>query len=218
MTWEVILESRVVQAVMAGGFLALGWVFNGRQNRREAARLRAEKLRDFHRAIYAEIASYMENLGSSEALEIYRDDVVATMQADDSFVPLIPRERNDTIFSALIAEISILPRVTIDPIVIYYNQITAIEELIQDLRGERFASLSVARKVRMYQDYIGLKLQAFEDGHYALRMIAAFAAEGREGALSEEARIAKELSLPDADQSGLSQGSALGVGSSDHTS
>ncbi|MEO9827369.1 MAG: hypothetical protein ABJF50_23435 [Paracoccaceae bacterium] len=218
MTWDVILESRVVQAVLAGGFLALGWVFNGRQNRREAARLRAEKLRDFHRAIYAEIASYMENLGSSEALEAYRMDIVAKMEADESYVPLIPRENNDTIFSALIAEISILPRVTIDPIVIYYNQITAIEELIQDLRGERFADLSVERRVRMYQDYIGLKLQAFEDGHYALRMIAAFAAGGRDGALEEEARIAKELSIPDVDQSDQSQGSASGVGSSDHTS
>lgn len=218
MTWDVILESRVVQAVLAGGFLALGWVFNGRQNRREAARLRAEKLRDFHRAIYAEIASYLDNLGGREALEGYREDIIVKMRADATYVPLIPRERNDEIFRALVAEISILPRVTIDPIVIYYNQITAIEELIQDLRGERFRDLSVDRRVRMYHDYIGLKLQAFEDGHYALRMIAAFADGGREGAIAEEARIAKELSSPDADQSCQLQGSASGAGSSDHTS
>lgn len=218
MTWEIILESRVVQAVLAGGFLALGWVFNGRQNRREATRLRAEKLRDFHRAIYAEIASYMDNLGSSEDLEAYRDDIVSKMQGDADYVPLIPRERSDEIFRALVAEISILPRVTIDPIVVYYNQITAIEELIQDLRGERFAALNVERRVRMYRDYIGLKLQAFEDGHYALRMIAAFSEGGREGAIAEEARIAKELSNPDADPSAPSQGSALDAGSLDHTS
>ena len=218
MSWEAILNSRLLQAILAGGFLALGWVFNGRQNRREAARLRAEKLRDFHRAIYAEIASYMDNLGGSEALEAYRDGIVANMQADAAYVPLIPRERSDEIFRALVPEISILPRVTIDPIVVYYNQITAIEELIQDLRGERFRDLSVERRVRMYQDYIGLKLQAFEDGHYALRMIAAFSEGGREGAIAEEARIAKELSTPGADQSGQSQGSVSDAGSSDHTS
>ncbi|NNE89659.1 MAG: hypothetical protein HKN27_16445 [Silicimonas sp.] len=218
MTWDAILESRLLQAVLAGGFLAFGWVFNGKQNRREASRLRAEKLRDFHRAIYAEIASYVENLGSSDALETYRDDIISKMEADETYVPLIPRERNDAIFTALVPEISILPRVTIDPIVIYYTQITAIEELIADLRGERFRTLSVERRVRMYQDYIGLKLQAFEDGHYALRMIAAFSESGREGALEEEARIAKELSIPDAGRSALSQGSALDAGSLDRTS
>lgn len=218
MTWEAILNSRLLQAVLAGGFLALGWVFNGRQNRREAARMRAEKLRDFHRAIYAEIASYMETLGGRDALEVYRDDVIAKMEADDSYVPLIPRERNDEIFRALVAEISILPRVTIDPIVIYYSQVTAIEEIIQDLRGERFRALGVDRRVAMYRDYIGLKIQAFEDGHYALRMIAAFAEGGRDGALAEEARIAKELSNPDAGLSAPSQGSVSDAGASDHTS
>lgn len=218
MSWESILNSRLLQAVLAGGFLALGWVFNGRQNRLADTRRRDEKLRDFHRAIYAEIASYLENLGSSEALIAYRDDVIAKMEADETYVPLIPRERNDAIFTALVAEISILPRVTIDPIVIYYNQVTAIEELIADLRGDRFRELNVERRVRMYQDYIGLKLQAFEDGHYALRMIAAFSEGGREGALEEEARIAKELSNLDADQSGLSQGSVSDAGSLDRTS
>ena len=218
MTWEAVLNSRLLQAVLAGAFLAFGWLFNGWQNRREAKRLREEKLRDFHRAIYAEIASYMETLGGTEALEQYRDDVIAKMEADDSYVPLIPRERNDEIFRALVAEISILPRVTIDPIVIYYSQITAIEEIIQDLRGERFRALSVARRIAMYRDYISLKIQAFEDGHYALRMIAAFSEGGRAGALAEEARIAKELSSPDADQSSPSRGSVSDAGASDHTS
>ena len=70
----------------------------------------------------------------------------------------------------------------------------------------------------MYEDYIGLKLQAFEDGHYALRMIAAFAANGREGAMAEEARIAKQLSSPDVDRSALSQGSVLDAGALERTS
>lgn len=204
-----ILESRFVQAVVAGGFLALGWIVNGLGNRRAASRLRAEKLRDYHRAIYAEIASYLDNLGSIEALEGYRDQIVAAMEADPAYVPLIPREKTDTIFRSLIAEINILPRVTIDPIVTYYNQLFALEALISDMRGERFKSLDQERRARMYRDYVGLKVQAFNDGHYALRMIAAFADGGADAARAEEAAIARELgdavSNPGADQSGRSR-------------
>ena len=207
-----LMESRFVQALIAGLVVALGWIANGWQNRREAARLRAEKLRDYHRAVYAEIASYLENLDSADALAAYRDRVVATMEADPAYVPLIPRERNDTIFKALVEEISILPRVTIDPIVVYYNQLFAIEMLIEDMRGARFGILEQDRRIVMYRDYMDLKIQAFNDGHYALRMIAAFAEGGREAAVAEEARIARELgaeslSSPDAGRSGRSRGS-----------
>jgi len=206
-----ILESRLVQAVVAGGFLALGWLVNGWGNRREASRLRAEKLRDYHRAIYAEIASYLDNLDSPEALAAYRDDIVQAMQDDADYVPLIPREKNDTIFRALVEQINILPRVTIDPIVVYYNQLFAIETLIEDMRGERFRTLGQKRRTVMYRDYMDLKIQAFHDGHYALRMIAAFADGGREAAVEEERKIARELagegvSIPAAARSGRSRG------------
>lgn len=193
MTAGELMESRLGQAVVAGVFVALGWLVNGWSNRREAARRRAERLRDYHRAVFAEIASYLDNLGSVEALAAYRDEVVAAMERDPDHVPLIPRERNDTVFRALVEEISILPRVTIDPIVVYYNQLFAIEALIEDMRGERFRVLAQGRRIVMYRDYMALKVQAFHDGHYALRMIAAFSEGGREAAQREEAQIAREL-------------------------
>lgn len=211
MTQFAALDVRIWQAILAGAFVAIGWIVNGWQNRRDEQRRRAEKLRDAHRALFAEIASYLTNLGSVAALTDYRDAMVARMRGSDDYVPLIPRERNDTIFRALVEEIHILPRVTIDPIVTYYNQLFAIEALIDDMRGERFrGALDQERRIAMYEDYIALKLQAFHDGHYALRMIGAYAKGGREAALEEEARIARELerdefNSPDADPSGRSR-------------
>ena len=193
MTWQAILDSRLLQAFVAGLFLGLGWVVNGWQNRRADIRRRQERLRDAHRAIYSEIAAYLENLGSEAALQDYRASMIQRMETDPVYVPLIPRERNDTIFRALVEEIYILPRVTIDPIVSYYSQLFAIETMIEDMRGKRFPDLEPARRIQMYSDYIDLKIQAYHDGHYALRMISAFAEGGREGAKAEEKRIAREL-------------------------
>ena len=55
MSWLAAVDVRLWQAVIAGAFVAAGWLVNGWQNRREAARLRDEKLRDVHRALFAEI-------------------------------------------------------------------------------------------------------------------------------------------------------------------
>lgn len=195
MTQLFAVDTRIWQAILAGAFVAAGWIVNGWQNRRAAAALRAEKLRDLHRALFAEIASYLANLDSIQALDSYRATLVGRMRDDPDYVPLIPRERNDTIFRACIAEIHILPRVTIDPIVTYYSQIFAIETLIDDMRGERFQTLEPERRIAMYSDYIDLKVQALNDGHYALRMIDAFAQGGRAAALENEARIARDLGV-----------------------
>ncbi|PTW49789.1 MULTISPECIES: hypothetical protein [Rhodovulum] len=193
MTPPAVLDARIWQAIVAGAFVAIGWIVNGWQNRRVAAALRAERTRDVHRALYAEIASCLANLESPEALAAYRDAMAARMREDAGFVPLIPRERNDTVFRALVAEIHILPRVTIDPVVSYYSQLFAIEAMIADMRGERFRALEPERRIAMYEDYIALKVQAFHDGHFALRMIEAFARDGRKGAMDEEARITREI-------------------------
>ena len=211
MTGETsLLESRFLQALIAGLVVAIGWLANGWWNRRERRAMRAEKLRDHHRALFAEIASYLENLSSVEELTMYRDRMEEIFRTDPDYVPLIPREKNDTIFRALVEEINILPRVTIDPIVHYYAQVFAIETMIEDMRGERFKTLGAERRALMYSDYIDLKIQAFHDGHFALRMIAAYAKGGREAALAEEKKISRELSAdisnPDADPSGRSQG------------
>ena len=194
--WQVI-DSRFMQAVVAGGFLALGWIVTGAQNRRADVRRREERLRDYHRALFAEIAAHLGNLGTAEELRAYRDHMLSRMM-DEGHVPLIPTERNATVYAAMMEDLSILPRVTIDPIVIYYAGLEARDALVSDMRGERFRALEPESRAEMYQDYIDMKLQTLKDGAYALDMIAAFAEGGKVAA--ERRRAA--LSTRDGDPSG----------------
>ncbi len=184
-----ILNSRFFQAVIAGGFVALGWVYNGRANRREAARLRAEKLRDAHRAIFAEIATNLSNLWEEDALREYGAGMIERMGEDPGFVPLIPRERHDRLFETIKSEIYVLPRVTIDPIVQYYSQLDAMAAHVDDMRGEAFKALSQERRMDMYMDYIEMRVQALAYGRIANHLINIYSQDGNEAAKAEAIRL-----------------------------
>lgn len=191
--WLSNIDARIWQAVIGGGVVAFGWLINGKRNRRAEARLRAEQVRDLHKAIFAEIKPYILAL-KRDRLQDYEADMVARMRTKDPetgepFIPLIPRESNDAVFMAAIEHIHILPRQTIDPIVAYYSQLKAISTLIDDMRGEDFRRISTERRINVYQDYIRMKLYARDVGEYAQRVIAAYASGGKSEA---EALLAKE--------------------------
>ncbi|SPJ24265.1 hypothetical protein [Palleronia abyssalis] len=179
---EILRDPRIWQAVVAGAFVAVGWLVNGWQNRRERYADRMERLRDSHRAIYAEIGANLFNLGSPEALTEHAEVMCARMVQDSGFVPFVPTERPSPVFDALVAQIHVLPRVSIDPIVAYYLQLRAIREFASDMRGDVYAKLSPERRSAIYRDYIEMKIQAFLFGDHALRIIAEYAAEGKDSA------------------------------------
>jgi len=176
------IDPRIWQAVLAGAFVAAGWLVNGWQNRREAATLRRERLRDVHRALFAEIGATLSNLESDAALDAWRDGMLLRMDAEPGFFPFVPRERGDRVFQAIVAEIHILPRGTIDPIVAFYTQLAAIEMLVEDMRGETIKTLAPDRRRLIYADYIEMKKQALAYGAHALRVIDAFAQGGKNAA------------------------------------
>ncbi|MEM9968964.1 MAG: hypothetical protein AAF755_12810 [Pseudomonadota bacterium] len=195
--WLQQVDTGIWQAVIAGGIVAIGWAVNGWQNRRVAARLRKEKLRDYHRAIYAEIGANLANLWDVESLENHRDAILARMAGDPSFVPFIPIERQDAVFDAFIGEIHILPRQTIDPIVVYYAQVKSIAALALDMRSDRFASMPPDSRRAMYEDYIDMKIQLLAFGQYANALISAYS----EGSTLGAQRAAQRLSSQGADLS-----------------
>ena len=202
-SWTGFLDARILQAVIAGAFVAAGWVFNGWQNRKQEARLRAERLRDVHRALYAEIGSTLANLWGEDQLAADAGKVLDQMSADPDFVPFIPREHGDYVFNAIVADIHILPRRTIDPVVAYYSQIKALSAFADDMRGASFARLPQERRMAMYRDYIAMKEQLLKFGVYATAMIAAYA----EGGNAAADRVRERLSSRDAGRSDPSPGS-----------
>ncbi|GGE34614.1 hypothetical protein GCM10011360_23110 [Primorskyibacter flagellatus] len=213
-SWLSALDARIWQAVIAGAFVALGWMVNGWQNRRRDATLRAERLRDMHRALFAEIGAHLATLDTADELDRYGSEMAARIESEADFVPFIPVEHNDRVFEAAIDQIHILPRSSIDPVVAYYSQIRAIATLVGDMRGPGFAALSPQRRAAIYRDYIAMKKQASAFGHHALRIIDAYSKGGKPAAKAveeerhrETVQRQKALSTPASGPSGPSRGS-----------
>lgn len=160
------------QAIIAGLFVAIGWWVVAFQNRRRAADLRAERVRDVQRALFAEIRAYLAVLRRDD-VATYGARIMERILTEPGYFPVIPTERNDAIFRAIVGEIHVLPRDTVDPVVLYYSQLNAIAAMIDDLRMLDVAKIGPERAAGMYRDYISMKVEAIEMGDNALEAIRA---------------------------------------------
>lgn len=160
------------QAIIAGLFVAIGWWVVAFQNRRRAAELRAERVRDVQRALFAEIRAYLAVLRRDD-VAAYGARIMERILNEPGYFPVIPTERNDAIFRAIVGEIHVLPRDTVDPVVLYYSQLNAIAAMIDDLRVLDVTKIGPERAAGMYRDYISMKVEAIEMGDNALEAIRA---------------------------------------------
>lgn len=194
--WFSKIDPRIWQAIIGGAFLALGWIYNGWRNRQDARELRDEKLRDTHKAIFAEIATHLASLSDEDTLDAHANALVAKMASDPNFVPFIPKEHKPRIFHAMDQDIYILPRVTIDWIVMYYSQIDAVAALAEDMRGTSFRLLPQDRRIAMYLDYVEMRKQALEFGRICNHLIEIFAENGKDAADLQSKRYTASLTDP----------------------
>ncbi|SFE01092.1 hypothetical protein [Roseivivax sediminis] len=189
-------DPRLAAALVGAGVASVGWLMAGLRERGREKRRRRARQEDLQVALRAEIQHYVDILGNPrfDLNEAWRA-MVETMESDPDYVPLIPTERNDTIFQASIDSIHLLPEAAIQPIVRYYNQVFAIEAIIADLRDTGFRDSTQPQRIKMYTDYISLKLEALEMGRSAL--------EALDESISEVRRAqAPSLSIPGAGRSG----------------
>lgn len=169
-TPAAIYDPRVSAAVVAAIVVAAGWFVAGFRELRRDRRRRRERSIDVQTALAAEIQHYVDILKNPEFdLKSVWEDVVRRMEADDGYIPLIPSEKNDTVFQSILSDVQILPEEVIRPVVRYYNQVFAIEAMIEDLRSEQFRSIETPQqqRIEMYTDYISLKLEALRLGEQA---------------------------------------------------
>lgn len=191
------------QALIAGLVIAAGWLTTAIFTELGKARAKAERLRDYHKALYAEIGNALATLWDEGQSESHGARTLAAMRGDPDYVPFVPREHNDHIFDAIIGEIDVLPRQTIDAVVSYYSLIKGISALADDMRGQGFRALPQARRILVYSDYLEMRKQAFATGQYALKLILAYADGGADAA----ERAKRAFSSPDGAPSGPSAGS-----------
>ena len=176
------VDPRIWQAVIAGGVVALGWIVNGARERAEARRQRRSRTRDVHKALFAEIQNTLSVFYGEGRAEQDAAELIARMRADPDFVPFVPHEVHDRVFVALISDIEVLPRQTIDAIVAFYSYISAVMALAQDMRGRGYARLPADRRIALYEDFMAMRLRAFAMGQYVLKLIRIYADSGPEAA------------------------------------
>ncbi len=162
----------IIAAFIGAAVSVGGWFVNSQRERARESRLRRERMRDVQSALAAEILPYMDALELFDLTD-HLSRTVDRMRADEGFVPLVPTERNDTVFRAILPDIHILPEPVIRPVVRYYSQLFAIEAIIGDLRSEAFRALSAERREAIYADYISMKIQALKLGRAAVESIEA---------------------------------------------
>lgn len=167
-----IIDPRLIAALIGAGVASVGWVFKAWLDKAQDQNRRQERVRDVQTALAAEILPYLEVLELFDLTD-HLEKVIDKMRAQAGYFPLVPTERNDTVFRAVLSEIHVLPEPVIKPVVRYYSQLFAIEALIEDLRGQGVRELNDDAREAMYTDYISMKLQALELGKNAVAAIEA---------------------------------------------
>lgn len=186
-------DGRMLQALVAGIVIATGWLTTSIFSELEQKRARSEQLRDYHKAIYAEIRTTLDGLFMEGQADGFARQLVERMRADPGFIPFIPLETHDRLFGALVDKIEVLPRQTIDSITAYYSLITSMTSLAQDMRSPAFASetMSQERRIAVYEDYVSLRVRALSMGEATLKVINAYAQGGASAADEMLARLGR---------------------------
>ena len=201
----LLLDEKVLGALLAAAVSALAavglWATNKRWERQRADALRREKVADLMQALLAEIEAYVHLLALNDLeahLQMMTQQMKDTDTASERFIPVVPREAHDTVYRAFLPEIHLLPGPVVSPMVRYYNQLTAIANLAEDMSTDRFARISGDRMAAMYRHFIVMKQiaqQMGEDARQTLRHALGLGyvpfstpAVGRSGPGSEQAR------------------------------
>jgi hypothetical protein len=170
----------VLQAMVAGAFVAMGWLVTHALTAAREARQRRQRQVDLQLALRAEIAAHLAVLQRDDLPKL-KEEMLARMatRVHDAagrlvpFVPLVTTENNDSVFRAHLADIAILRPEAIDPVVVYFSQIAAIQAFAGDLRGPSFAALSAERRAAAYGHYLEMKIDAIEMATTAIAEIDA---------------------------------------------
>ncbi len=194
-TW---IGPAIVAAVISALVTGIGWFVSERQaSRREAAQRRA-RTADMQTALLAEIRASRHRPSSLLDLRATIDRALDERPGQDLFVT---RPTPPLILNAVLSDIHMLPEPVIDPVVLYYRQLSAIALLVDDLRSDRFYTLDDVKKATLYRDYVDLLIfadtlaaQAAEAIGRALNISAEGSSGLRSGAGRDGAAVPDEAS------------------------
>lgn len=188
--WGPIWIGAVLAALITAFVTVSNWRASLRAQRQAEADRRRDRVIDIQKALRAEIRVHVHQLRRSD-LSAHLAAMVERMRAPppkrrwlwsasrtpNSFMPLVPREAFDAVYRAVLSDIHVLPTETVEPVVFYYQLTGAIAAMAEDLRSESVRALEVERRVRMYEDYIAMKIGALQLGDAAIASLDTHIAE-----------------------------------------
>lgn len=170
------------QGVIAGVFIAIGWVVAARQNRKRDLALRDERSRDIQRALLAEMRAHVATLEEQRMDEAALRSVLTEMR-EHGHAPLIPAQANDRIYVTILTEVHLLPQYIIDPVVTYYRRIAVMNAFADAI--QKLTPGDGDRMVAMFADYLELTDAVREVGLWATQLLMASVFGGGEKAVRE---------------------------------
>lgn len=146
---------------------------NERRGDRETQRAQAERKarqRDTAAALLAEVDAFRQNFDAEE-LRKNREWITERYRADPTFNPVLMRQSFDYVYRSHVRDLGVIASDALVPVVAFYGQLDRVGHVIEDLRSDRVAGVSVDRRVEIYSDYIAMLLHALnlaEIAHEAL--------------------------------------------------
>jgi hypothetical protein len=150
----------IVATIIASLVQVIGWWIEHRRERGRQFAQRRERIVDVQTALRAEIRSHQHRL--LQFSQIDEVEPIAGVTPGKPFRPFVPSEVKPFVFEAIVKEVHVLPTDVIDPVVVYYRQVHALIQLVEDLRSERVSELEPERQRAMYRDYIAMAIYAGE--------------------------------------------------------
>lgn len=179
----------IIATLIASMVQIAGWWMEHRRERVRQTESRRERIIDVQTAIRAEIRSHRHRL--LQFVETRRAGPPAGPDAE-SFQPFVPSEVRPFVLEAILKDITILPTDVIDPVIVYYRQVLALIQLVEDIRSKRFRALEAQKRLVLFGDYIAM-------GAYAAELAAA--AIGAIGAIDRDLGVESSVNSSGADRS-----------------
>ncbi|SDZ92198.1 hypothetical protein [Rubrimonas cliftonensis] len=153
----------VIAAVITALVTTAGWFVNHARERQLEEQRRREKIIDLQKALLAEVRTHRRELEEDEKQDggymprLQR--LHGTFTQDAQFKPIVPLEKHDTVFSALVGEIHLLPGNVVEPVVAYYAKLATLSAFIADLREGELRKMPAPRLMTAFRDMVAVKVR-----------------------------------------------------------
>lgn len=172
-------DAEIQRALIQGGLTAAGvivgalasvglWFLNRRADRERARELRDERRDDLRKAIWTDLMPLwlgLYLLGDAKTKESQIETAFknARERGDHLYTPYIMPVAEPLFSGRVVEDVAVLDHGEIEAIVRCYHQLARLNQMVENLRGDKFQALSPDRKESAMRSVTKLEVQAVKD-------------------------------------------------------